>query len=177
MVLGELWIEADYETVKHGRQRFNRQILYALGQSRELDPRVVTGASLRPGDFALLGKVCLIPVRDNFVFGRFWIETSRSNVKAAAAVAGAVVRCRQLHDRELLFALWKSRELGPHFLSSLESRVCLRPGDFVLNGKVYLIPVSDSSSVHRACASMSGLVLACWGLKTGTDSESFLFVS
>ena len=75
-------------------------------------------------------------------FGRFWIESSRSNVKAAAAVAGSVAR--QLNDRELLSTLWKSTELDPHFLSSLKSRVGLRPGDFVFNGKVYLIPVSDS---------------------------------
>jgi hypothetical protein len=150
MVFGELWIEADYETgLKHGsmrRQRFNRDLLHALGLGqRELDPRVLINLKagcLRPGDFVLLGKVCLIPVRDNYVFGRFWIETSRSNAKAAAAVAGSVGR--QLHDRELLSALWKSTELDPHFLSSLKSRVGLRPGDFVFNGKVYLIPVSDS---------------------------------
>jgi hypothetical protein len=71
MVFGELWIEADYETgvlLKHGsmrRQRFNRDLLHALGLGqRELDPRVLINlraGCLRPGDFVLLGKVCLIP--------------------------------------------------------------------------------------------------------------------
>jgi hypothetical protein len=128
MVLGDLWIEADYEKVKHGRQRLDPELLYALGQSREPEPSVLSGLGLLPGDFAVLGSVCLIPAKSNVVFGQFWIEADHAKVKPKG---------RQLLNRHLLSALESSRELDLYVLSSLS----LRPGDFVLLGDVCLIPV------------------------------------
>ena len=76
-VFGGHWIEADCAKVKHGTQRFDRELLSALGQSREPDPSVLSGlsfGSVIPGDFVRLrpgdlrpedfhtGDVCLIPV-------------------------------------------------------------------------------------------------------------------
>ena len=157
MVLGDLWIEADYEKVQQGRQRFDHALLSALSQSREPEPSVLSGLGLLPGDFVVLGSVCLIPAKDSVVFGQFWIEADHEKVKAKG---------RQLLNRHLLPALARSRELDLYVLSSLS----LRPGDFVLLGDVCLIPVRDSSKgVRLACARMSRPVVPCRRSKTVSD--------
>ena len=164
MVLGDLWIEVDSEKVQHGRQRFDNELIFALVQSREPEPSVLSGLGLLPGDFVVLGSLCLIPAKSNVVFGQFWIEAEHSNVKANG---------RQLLNRHLLSALERSRELDLYVLSSLS----LRPGDFVLLGDVCLIPVRDSSGLHLACARMSMLVVPCRRLKLRRFrllTESFL---
>jgi hypothetical protein len=157
MVLGDLWIETDSEKVQHGRQRFDPELLSALGQSREPEPSVLSGLGLLPGDFVVLGSLCLIPAKSNVVFGQFWIETDHSKVQAKG---------RQLLNRHLLSALERSRELDLYVLSSLS----LRPGDFVLLGDVCLIPVRDSG-LHLACARISMLVVPCWRLETVLTSD------
>lgn len=153
MAFGDLWLEADYSKVKHGRQRFDHDLLSALGRSREPDKKVLISLSLhpslslRPGDFVLLGNVCLIPAKENFVFGQFWVEAADNAAKV-----------RQILNRHVLSALRRCRELEPHVLCSLR----LRPGDFVLLGNVCLVPVRDTSSVNWAAE----VVLACRGFKT-----------
>jgi len=100
---------------------------------------------LRPGDFVLVTPVkgepvCLVPMRKDLVFGQLWVPADKAKVRSG----------RQLFDRQLLSALWRSREPDPHVLSSLN----LRPGDFVEVGDTCLVPVS--STIAHLCQASEG---------------------